>query len=70
MVRRRALKRRPSVKARAKACPACEHPERRTIDNALRGGQAPRSVRRRYAGLNRKALTHHRDECLNPKGAA
>jgi hypothetical protein len=39
-------------------------PERRTIDNALRGGQAPRSVVRRYSGLNRKALTRHRDNCL------
>ena len=47
-----------------KACPACTHPERSTIDRALQLGQAPRSVRRRYAGLNRKALTRHRDECL------
>jgi hypothetical protein len=46
----------------SKGCPACEHLERRVIDNALRIGQAPRSVVRRYAGLNRRALTRHRDE--------
>ncbi len=45
-----------------KRCPACEHPERRTIDNALAIGQAPRSVVRRYAGLSRKAVSLHRDE--------
>jgi hypothetical protein len=38
--------------------------ERRTIDGALAIGQAPRSIVRRYAGLNRKALQTHRDECL------
>ena len=36
----------------------------KTIDRALEAGQAPRSVVRRYAGLNRKALTRHRDGCL------
>ena len=60
------------MQRREKPCPACEHVERATIDNALRIGQAPRSVRRRYAGLNRKALTRHRDECLQlrPEGNA
>jgi hypothetical protein len=58
------------VKGKAKPCPACEHVERATIDRALQMGQAPRSVRRPYAGLNRKALTRHRDECLQLKGAA
>jgi hypothetical protein len=47
-----------------KPCPACIHPERKTIDRALEIGQAPRSIVRRYAGLNRKALQKHRDECL------
>ncbi len=37
---------------------------RKTIDRALEAGQAPRSVVRRYAGPNRKALTRHRDGCL------
>ena len=52
------------MKAKAKPCPARSHPERSTIDRALQLGQAPRSVRRRHAGLNRKVLTRHRDECL------
>jgi hypothetical protein len=47
-----------------KPCPACIHPERKTIDRALEIGQAPRSIVRRYAGLNRKALQKHGDECL------
>lgn len=45
-----------------KPCPACEHPERRIIDRALAIGQSPRSIIRRYAGLNRKAVQRHRDE--------
>jgi hypothetical protein len=36
----------------------------KTIDRALEAGQAPRSVVRRYAGLDRKALTRHRDGYL------
>ena len=51
-----------------KSCPACSHPERAMIDKALCIGQAPRSVVRRYAGLNRKALQKHRNECLQPAG--
>ncbi len=51
-----------------KPCPACSHPERKTINRALAIGQAPRSVRRRYAGLNRKALQMHRDQCLGSEG--
>jgi hypothetical protein len=37
---------------------------RKTIDLVLQAGQAPRPVVRRYAGLNRKALTRPRDGCL------
>jgi len=51
-----------------KPCPACGHPEKATIDNALRIGQAPRSIIRRYAGLSRKAVTRHRDGCLTRPG--
>ena len=36
----------------------------KSIDRALEAGQAPRSVVRRYAGLNRKAFTRSRDGCL------
>jgi hypothetical protein len=54
--------------AQSKPCPACNHPERATIDRALGIGQAPRSILRRYAGLNRKALQRHRDKCLRSKG--
>jgi hypothetical protein len=54
-----------------RSCPACVHPERATIDRALRAGQAPRSIVRRYAGLNRNAVTRHRDEQHHEtKGAA
>ena len=53
-----------------KPCPACAHPERATIDRALSLGQAPRSVVRRYAGLNRKALARHRDACLKAEEGA
>ena len=53
---------------RPKSCPACEHVERATIDNALRIGQAPRSIIRRYAELSRKAVTRHRDGCLTRPG--
>ena len=48
----------------AKPCRACAHQEHNVVDRALAVGQAPRSVVRRYAGLNRKALTRHRDVCL------
>jgi hypothetical protein len=34
-------------------------------DRALKVGQAPRSVVRRYAGLNKKAFQKHRDGCLS-----
>jgi hypothetical protein len=36
----------------------------KTVDRALETGQVPRPVVRCYAGLNRKALTCHRDGCL------
>lgn len=52
------------VASALKRCPACEHIERTTIDDALRIGQAPRSILRRYAGLSRKAVQKHRDRCL------
>jgi hypothetical protein len=38
------------------------------INRALAIGQAPRSIIRRYAGLGRKAVQKHRDECLQPAG--
>ena len=52
-----------------KTCKVCSHRERATIDNALRIGQAPRSIIRRYAGLSRRAVTWHRDECLKARAA-
>jgi hypothetical protein len=51
-----------------KACSVCNHPERAMINRALAIGQAPRSIIRRYAGLGRKAVQKHRDECLQPAG--
>jgi len=36
----------------------------KTIDRALEASQEPRSVVRRYAGVNRKALTRPWDGCL------
>ncbi len=45
-------------------CKACEHPEWRTIDNALALGQSPRSIVRRYRGISRLEVQRHRDECL------
>ena len=36
----------------------------KTIDRALEASQEPRSVGRRYAGVNRKALTRPWDGCL------
>lgn len=55
-----------------KPCKACTHPERATIDKALQVlGMSPRSIIRRYAGLSRKAVQRHRDECLTkPADAA
>lgn len=44
------------------ACKVCGHPERGVADRGLRSGQSPRSGVRRYAALNRKAVTRHRDE--------
>jgi hypothetical protein len=44
-----------------KTCPACVHPERKTIDRALEICQSLRSIVRRYARLNRKALHKHRE---------
>ena len=55
---------RASVKARAKPCPVCTHLDRGVIDRALGIGQTPRSIVRRYAGLSRRAVQRHRDECL------
>ena len=46
----------------SKACPACEHVEGITIDNALSIGMSPRRIIRRYAGLSRKAIQRHRDK--------
>ena len=53
----------------ARPCPACEHPERRTIDRTLlEHDQAPRSIIRRYQGLSRRAVQRHSDECLATGG--
>jgi hypothetical protein len=52
--------------AKAKPCPVCSHLERTTIERGLSMGQSPRSIRRRYAGLSRKAIQKHRDACLKP----
>jgi hypothetical protein len=52
-----------------KPCPSCNHHERATIDQALAIGQAPRSIVRRYAGISRKAIARHRDECLKARAA-
>ncbi len=51
------------MKARAKDCPVCSHLERATIERALHLGKSPRSIRRRYAGLSRRAIQRHRDVC-------
>ena len=48
----------------AEPCKAYARQERNIVDRALGVGQAPRPVARRYAGFNRKALTHHREVCL------
>ena len=53
-----------------KPCPVCAHLERATIDRALGIGQAPRSIRRRYAGLSRKGIQRHREMCLRTEAAA
>lgn len=49
--------------AARRSCKVCEHPERATIDKTLAVGQSPRSIIRRYAGLSRKAVQRHCDEC-------
>jgi hypothetical protein len=54
----------------AKPCKACAHQEHNVVDRALAVGQAPRSVVRRYAGPNRKALTRPRDGCLGATDVA
>jgi hypothetical protein len=49
----------------ARRCRVCEHGERQQIDDGLRAGLTPRWMARRYsAGLSRRQLTRHRDECL------
>jgi hypothetical protein len=40
------------------------------MDRALEAGQEPGSVVRRYAGLDRKALTRYRDERLDATDVA
>ncbi len=54
------------MKARVKPCPVCTHLDRGVIDRALAIGQAPRSIKRRYSDLSRKAIQRHRDRCLTP----
>jgi hypothetical protein len=55
-----------SLKARIeKHCPVCEHPEKTVADRALGVDQtSPRSIKRRYCDLSRKALARQRDVCL------
>ena len=55
-----------SLKARIeKHCPVCEHPEKPVADRALGVDQSsPRSIKRRYCDLSRKALARHRDVYL------
>jgi hypothetical protein len=55
-----------SLKARIEEhCPVCEHPEKPVADRALGVAQSsPRSIKRRYCDLSRKALARHRDVCL------
>jgi hypothetical protein len=53
------------MSARVKYCPVCSHLERSTVEErALSLGQLPQSIRRRYAGLSRRAIQRHRDVCL------
>jgi hypothetical protein len=58
------------MKTRAKRCAVCEHLECSTIERGLAAGQSPRSVRRRYSSLSRKAIQRHRDVCLRAEEAA
>ncbi len=46
-----------------RVCRVCEHPERAVVERALALGQAPRSIRRRYSDLTRRAIQKHRDTC-------
>jgi len=46
----------------SKACPACEHVEGITIDDALGIGMRPRRIVRRYEGLSCKTIQRRRDE--------
>ncbi len=54
-------------KPETRPCKACEHHDRRVIDNALAIGQSPRSIVRRYSNLARRDVQKHRDECLRAK---
>ncbi len=47
-----------------KVCKVCEHVDRAVIERGLAVAQSPRSIKRRYAGLSRKAIERHRDICL------
>lgn len=51
-----------------KPCKACEHHDRRVIDNALALGQSLRSIERCYSGLARREVQKHRDEFLAARG--
>ena len=54
------------LKARIeKHCSVCEHPEKPVADRALGVDQSsPRSIKRGYSDLSRKALARQRDVCL------
>jgi hypothetical protein len=50
-------------------CPACSHPDAKTLDRVLvlppgaRGKRGPRSLSRDF-GLDRRAIARHERECL------
>jgi hypothetical protein len=56
-----------SLKVRIeKHCPVCEHREKTVAHRALGVDQSsPRSIKRGYSDLGRKALARHRDACLS-----
>jgi hypothetical protein len=58
------------MRREVKSCKVCEHVDRAVIERGLGVGQSPRSIKRRYASLSRKAIERHRDVCLllGPEG--
>lgn len=52
---------------RPKACPACGHFDRKTVDRLLGLGFSPRFVSKRFIVLSRRAIERHAAVCLPPK---